>query len=85
MALALRLAGFALLRADGVEPVLILDDVFAELDETRRARLAELIAGAEQVLITAAVAADVPPALSGRRFTVQNATVTAEDEGGSDD
>ena len=76
MALALRLAGFALLRADGVEPVLILDDVFAELDETRRARLAELIAGAEQVLITAAVAADVPPALSGRRFTVQNATVT---------
>ena len=85
MALALRLAGFALLRADGVEPVLILDDVFAELDETRRARLAELIAGAEQVLITAAVAADVPPALSGRRFTVQNATVTADDEGGSDD
>ncbi len=80
MALALRLAGFALLRADGVEPVLILDDVFAELDETRRARLAELIAGAEQVLITAAVAADVPPALSGRRFTVQNATVTAETE-----
>jgi DNA replication and repair protein RecF len=84
MALALRLAAFALLRADGVEPVLILDDVFAELDETRRARLAELIAGAEQVLITAAVAADVPPALSGRRFTVQNATVTADVDGGSD-
>ena len=60
MALALRLASFALLRADGVEPVLILDDVFAELDETRRERLAELVAGAEQVLITAAVAADVP-------------------------
>ncbi len=80
MALALRLAGFALLRADGVEPVLILDDVFAELDETRRARLAELVAGAEQVLITAAVAADVPSALSGRRFTVQNATVTMEAE-----
>ena len=51
--------------------MLILDDVFAELDETRRARLAELVAGAEQVLITAAVAADVPPALSGRRFAVQ--------------
>jgi DNA replication and repair protein RecF len=80
MALALRLAGFALLRADGVEPVLILDDVFAELDETRRARLAARIAGAEQVLITAAVAADVPPSLSGRRFTVQNATVTPETE-----
>lgn len=75
MALGLRLAGFALLRADGVEPVLILDDVFAELDETRRERLAELIGGAEQVLITAAVAADVPPALSGRRFTVQSSTV----------
>ena len=79
MALALRLAGFALLRADGVEPVLILDDVFAELDETRRARLADLIAGAEQVLITAAVAADVPQTLSGRRFSVQNATVTSDD------
>ena len=49
-ALALRLGGYALLRGDGVEPVLILDDVFAELDETRRARLAERIAGAEQVL-----------------------------------
>jgi len=78
MALGLRLAGFALLRADGVEPVLILDDVFAELDETRRARLAESISGAEQVLITAAVAADVPPALSGRRFTVQNSCVTPQ-------
>ncbi|MCC6498528.1 MAG: DNA replication/repair protein RecF [Propionibacteriaceae bacterium] len=75
MALGLRLAGFTLLRADGVEPVLILDDVFAELDETRRERLAELIGGAEQVLITAAVAADVPAALSGRRFTVQSSTV----------
>ena len=78
MALGLRLAGFALLRADGVEPVLILDDVFAELDETRRARLAELIVGAEQVLITAAVPADVPSTLSGRRFSVQKSVVTPE-------
>lgn len=70
-ALALRLASFALLRADGVEPVLVLDDVFAELDETRRERLADLVAGAEQVLITAAVAADVPARLAGRRFAVQ--------------
>ncbi|MCE1173981.1 MAG: DNA replication/repair protein RecF [Propionibacteriales bacterium] len=70
-ALALRLAAFALLRADGIEPVLILDDVFAELDETRRARLAELISDAEQVLITAAVAADVPSVLAGRRFAVR--------------
>ncbi len=85
-ALALRLAGYALLRADGVEPVLILDDVFAELDETRRARLAELVGGAEQVLITAAVAADVPAGLAGRRFTVQAATVTPDpQDGGSDE
>lgn len=74
-ALALRLAAFTLLRADGVEPVLILDDVFAELDETRRDRLADLVGSAEQVLITAAVAADVPPVLAGRRYRVQAATV----------
>lgn len=74
-ALALRLAAFTLLRADGVEPVLILDDVFAELDETRRDRLAELVGTAEQVLITAAVAADVPSVLEGRRFHVHAATV----------
>lgn len=79
-ALALRLASFALLRADGIEPVLILDDVFAELDETRRARLAELISDAEQVLITAAVAADVPPALTGRRFTVSAGMVEPVDD-----
>ncbi len=79
-ALALRLASFALLRADGVEPVLVLDDVFAELDESRRERLAELISDAEQVLITAAVAADVPAALSGRRYSVQAGTVTLSTE-----
>ena len=77
LALALRLASFALLRADGVEPVLVLDDVFAELDETRRERLAELVADAEQVLITAAVAADVPSRLDGRRFTVAESAVVA--------
>jgi DNA replication and repair protein RecF len=64
-ALALRLAGFGLLRADGEDPVLMLDDVFAELDAGRRDRLAELAAGAEQVLVTAAVPADVPGRLSG--------------------
>ncbi len=69
-ALALRLASYDVLRSDGGEPVLILDDVFAELDAGRRARLAELVAPAEQVLITAAVAADVPDALSGARFDV---------------
>ena len=65
-ALALRLASYDLLRADGDDPILILDDVFAELDAERRAQLAELVAGAEQVLVTAAVAADVPAALAGR-------------------
>jgi DNA replication and repair protein RecF len=69
-ALALRLASYDLLRSDGDDPILILDDVFAELDTERRDQLAELVAGAEQVLVTAAVAADVPPALSGARFLV---------------
>jgi DNA replication and repair protein RecF len=74
-ALALRLAAFELHRADGVEPVLILDDVFAELDESRRDRLAATAVTAEQVLITAAVAADIPSGLVGRRFAVQSATI----------
>ena len=75
-ALALRLASYELLTAgdEGVggdwgpdgEPVLILDDVFAELDARRRDRLAELVAPARQVLITAAVADDVPAPLAGR-------------------
>jgi len=75
-ALALRLASYELLRADGGEPVLVLDDVFAELDEGRRTRLAELVGGAEQVLVTAAVPADVPEALAGRRWDVHDGTVT---------
>jgi DNA replication and repair protein RecF len=76
MALALRLAAFDALRGDGDDPVLLLDDVFAELDTGRRERLAELVAGAEQVLVTAAVPADVPGALRGARFTVADGTVT---------
>ncbi len=70
LALALRLASYDLLCADGGEPVLILDDVFAELDADRRERLASLVAPAEQVLITAAVAADVPEELAGVRVDV---------------
>jgi DNA replication and repair protein RecF len=74
-ALALRLASYELLRADGGpdgdgEPVLVLDDVFAELDVGRRDRLAGLVAGAEQVLVTAAVPQDVPEALEGARVDV---------------
>src|SRR4051794_19856917 len=66
-ALALRLASYDLLRSDGDDPILILDDVFAELDTERRAQLADLVAGAEQVLVTAAVPEDVPAALAGVR------------------
>jgi DNA replication and repair protein RecF len=76
LALALRLASFALLREDREDPVLILDDVFAELDAGRRDRLAALVAGAEQVLITAAVPVDVPAVLAGARFTVSAGSVT---------
>ena len=75
-ALALRLASYDLLRAGGDDPILILDDVFAELDVDRRARLAELVAGAEQVLVTAAVPADVPELLDGSRFSVTGGEVT---------
>lgn len=69
-ALALRLASYEMLRAGGDDPVLILDDVFAELDTQRRSRLAELVGSAEQVLVTAAVPADVPESLSGARVDV---------------
>ncbi|MCO5970208.1 DNA replication/repair protein RecF [Actinoallomurus soli] len=74
-ALALRLASYELLRADGDDPVLILDDVFAELDTGRRNRLAELVAPAEQVLITAAVPEDVPERLSGATYEVSSGEV----------
>ncbi len=78
-ALALRLAGYELLRGDSStgdgEPVLILDDVFAELDTGRRNRLAGLVAPAEQVLVTAAVEQDVPEALAGDRVAVQEGQV----------
>ena len=69
-ALALRLAAYELLRAEGIEPVLALDDVFAELDAGRRERLAELVGGASQLLVTCAVAADIPDTLRGVRLHV---------------
>ena len=75
-ALALRLGSYELLRGEAGEPVLLLDDVFAELDRKRRARLAEVAAGAEQVLITAAVDEDVPTELAGCRFLVADGEVT---------
>jgi len=75
LALALRLAAFWLLRADGEDPILLLDDVFAELDAGRRDRFAELAGEAEQVLVTAAVTADVPARLHGTEFTVAEGAI----------
>jgi DNA replication and repair protein RecF len=69
-ALGLRLAAYDLLAADGAQPVLLLDDVFAELDIGRRERLAQLVRHAEQVIVTAAVPEDVPESLDGARFDV---------------
>ena len=74
-ALALRLGSYQLLRCGGAEPVLLLDDVFAELDTSRRARLAEVALAAEQVLVTASVPADVPEELQGARFDVHGGQV----------
>jgi DNA replication and repair protein RecF len=74
-ALALRLGSYQLLRSGGAEPVLLLDDVFAELDTRRRARLAQVALAAEQVLVTAAVPADVPEELRGVRFNVHDGEV----------
>jgi DNA replication and repair protein RecF len=74
-ALAVKLASYDLLRSDGIEPVLLLDDVFAELDSTRRAHLVSVASTAEQVLITAAVEADVPPELGGVRYNVTKGAV----------
>ena len=77
-ALALRLASIELLKTESRtgDPILILDDVFAELDAGRRLRLAELIANNEQVLITAAVEEDVPEILVATRFAVKQAVVS---------
>lgn len=75
LALALRLASFTLL-ADDDPPILILDDVFAELDSRRRSRLAQMVGAAEQVFVTAAVEGDVPEELVGRTLRVDAGTVT---------
>jgi DNA replication and repair protein RecF len=81
-ALALKLASAELIRkeARAGDPVLILDDVFAELDSTRRSRLASLVSHNEQVIITAAVAEDVPSELSATRFYVQAGSLEVADD-----
>ena len=78
MALALRLASYELLRTEGSEPVLILDDVFAELDSARRQALAGVAADAEQVLVTAAVGEDIPADWDATRIGI---TLRDDDDG----
>lgn len=79
-ALSLKLASAAVLRRESSygDPVLILDDVFAELDESRRARLADAVDGFEQVLITAAVGADVPARLAGNSVFIRAGRIVQE-------
>jgi DNA replication and repair protein RecF len=76
LTLALRLASRAVLAEVGDEPIVLLDDVFAELDDTRRRRLAGRCAAFPQVLVSAAVADDVP--LAGVRYRVGGGTITME-------
>jgi DNA replication and repair protein RecF len=89
MALALRLASYYLLiqedHTPGGAPVLILDDVFAELDTQRRTRLAAIVATAEQVLVTAAVADDIPDALLGEQLRVVPGSIARSDADAEDD
>ena len=78
MALALRLSAYELLRSDGVDPVLLLDDVFAELDTARRQALATVAGEAEQVLVTAAVGEDIPQDWAVNRVEIR---MTEGDQG----
>lgn len=85
IALALRLASFDLLTDAGQEPVLVLDDVFAELDAARRTRLAARAQECTQVIITAAVPEDIPSALTGDLLHVTRGAVTrVEDASGGE-
>ncbi len=82
LALALRLASYEMLRHDvdayggDGEPVLLLDDVFSSLDDARRRALARLVAGARQVLVTAASEQDVPTELAGARWRVEGSELS---------
>lgn len=80
-ALSLKLASAALLRAESLigDPIVVLDDVFAELDESRRAQLAAAIGDYEQVLITAAVFDDIPADLAGHTVHIREGRIV-EDE-----
>lgn len=75
IALALRLGSYHLLKSDGDSPILILDDVFSELDQKRRNRLSNLTSNAEQTLITVAVPDDLPPGIQGQKYLVTSGSV----------
>ena len=76
IALSLRLASYQLFINDGDKPILILDDVFSELDEGRREKLMSISSSAEQTFITVAVASDLPPEITGTRFKVTSGKVS---------
>ena len=76
IALSLKLATYNLLKSDGLSPILILDDVFSELDEERRERLAEIAKSAEQTIITVAVDNDLPKSITGTKYLVRSGMVS---------
>ena len=78
MAISLRIGSFNLLKSEGAEPILILDDIFAELDTTRRAQLTSVTKMAEQTIITAAVESDLPPELLSIKYYVSPGVVSKE-------
>jgi len=75
VALSLKLASYQMLLNEGAKPILILDDVFSELDEERRDQLVALAHSAEQTFITVAVGSDLPAGLTGKTFTVKSGSV----------
>jgi len=77
-ALALKLSSYLLLQSEGKRPILILDDVFSELDQSRREQLTDLAGKADQTLITVAVSDDLPKNLTGNRFTVKEGRVVKQ-------
>jgi DNA replication and repair protein RecF len=76
IALSLKLATYNLLKSDGLSPILILDDVFSELDEERRERLVEIAKKAEQTIITVAVENDLPKSIMGNKYLVKSGAVS---------
>ena len=76
IALSLKLATYNLLKTDGLSPILILDDVFSELDEERRERLAQIAKGADQTIITVAVENDLPKSITGTKYLVRAGMVS---------